>query len=297
MLHQKKIFDLPLSQIFFVGDLHGRYSLLMNALKDVKFDPQRGDQLICTGDLIDGGTENEKVLALLDEPWFHSVLGNHDDFFLKTAPKLTAEKFSALREWMIEEQGIIKIREWVGSDKSADSLHNLHPDLTESVAYWIYNGGAWFFDTYKTLGFAKRLALHDQVKSKSLPLALTIEANGKRFGVAHAFVPGRLWENEMQSLTINHEQVMYDRDAFLRAQDNVAEMDRLHYTFDDLDAAIFGHNIVAEGIPMIRGNTCYMDIGAKMGRKPVVWNGLQVMNAIKCRHRIVERLSIFSKRY
>jgi len=62
---------------FVVGDIHGQTSKLMQALKDLDFDSSV-DRLICTGDLIDRGSESAQALALLDENWFYSVLGNHE---------------------------------------------------------------------------------------------------------------------------------------------------------------------------------------------------------------------------
>lgn len=63
--------------IWVVGDLHGCYTLLMNELHRVDFDPTQ-DLLISVGDLIDRGTENVECLELLQMPWFRSVMGNHE---------------------------------------------------------------------------------------------------------------------------------------------------------------------------------------------------------------------------
>ena len=63
---------------FVVGDLHGCYDELQALLSFVQFDPQY-DRVIATGDLIHRGLHSEKCLELLDEKWFYSVLGNHDD--------------------------------------------------------------------------------------------------------------------------------------------------------------------------------------------------------------------------
>lgn len=67
---------------YFVGDIHGQYSHLMAQLDAVDFDPAI-DRLIATGDLIDRGDENLDVLALLEQTWFHSVLGNHEIMLLE----------------------------------------------------------------------------------------------------------------------------------------------------------------------------------------------------------------------
>lgn len=71
-----------LGQDYFVGDIHGQYTHLMAQLDAVSFNPA-SDRLIATGDLIDRGEENIDVLALLEHPWFYSVLGNHEIMLLE----------------------------------------------------------------------------------------------------------------------------------------------------------------------------------------------------------------------
>lgn len=60
-----------------VGDLHGHRSLLEKALDQISFDP-RCDRVVSVGDLIDRGPESLATLSLIEEPWFYSVLGNHE---------------------------------------------------------------------------------------------------------------------------------------------------------------------------------------------------------------------------
>lgn len=67
---------------FVVGDLHGCHSLLNLALDHVRFDPSI-DRLISVGDLVDRGPDSMKCLKLLAEPWFHAVMGNHEDMMLQ----------------------------------------------------------------------------------------------------------------------------------------------------------------------------------------------------------------------
>lgn len=62
---------------FVVGDLHGHRSLLEQALDEAAFDP-RCDRVLSVGDLIDRGPESLETLSLIEEPWFHAVLGNHE---------------------------------------------------------------------------------------------------------------------------------------------------------------------------------------------------------------------------
>ncbi|MEK9714145.1 MAG: metallophosphoesterase [Thalassolituus sp.] len=62
---------------YVVGDIHGHVSQLHEQLNALGFDKSQ-DRLICVGDLIDRGPESIEALALLEEPWFFSVLGNHE---------------------------------------------------------------------------------------------------------------------------------------------------------------------------------------------------------------------------
>lgn len=62
---------------FVVGDLHGQITLLNDALAAINFDP-RVDRLISVGDLIDRGENSLSCLALVSEPWFYFVKGNHE---------------------------------------------------------------------------------------------------------------------------------------------------------------------------------------------------------------------------
>ena len=68
--------------VFVVGDIHGSYSLLKEELKDIGFN-YNTDLLIAVGDLVDRNTENEECIGLLNEQWFISIKGNHEDFCYK----------------------------------------------------------------------------------------------------------------------------------------------------------------------------------------------------------------------
>lgn len=70
---------------FVMGDLHGCAHLVRPALEAAGFDFEL-DRLICVGDLVDRGPCSGRVLELLNEPWFFSIRGNHEqmaiDFWL-----------------------------------------------------------------------------------------------------------------------------------------------------------------------------------------------------------------------
>jgi serine/threonine protein phosphatase 1 len=82
---------------FFVGDLHGEYRLLQEALQGVDFDRAK-DRLFSVGDLIDRGEASLDCLSLAREPWFFAVRGNHE---VMAQAALQEGRGSAWDSWML----------------------------------------------------------------------------------------------------------------------------------------------------------------------------------------------------
>lgn len=137
--------------IFFVGDIHGEYDLLMDALKLAGYTEK--DHVFCVGDLIDRGPQNLQVLAkFLYNPRFHSVRGNHDEFMI-------------------------------------------HGDFNN----WMYNGGMWAFNELDT-DVIQTLAKDLEAK---LPVFMTVEHRGNRYGIVHAGIPFQYKEKGNEVCTPN----------------------------------------------------------------------------------------------
>ena len=68
--------------IWLMGDLHGCFALLMNRLRQLRFDPW-ADLLISVGDLIDRGPQSADCLGLLRCRWFRAVRWNHEQMALE----------------------------------------------------------------------------------------------------------------------------------------------------------------------------------------------------------------------
>lgn len=66
---------------FVVGDLHGCKKDLDRLLQLVEFN-RAVDRLISVGDLVDRGPQSLECLLLLKAPWFHAVMGNHEQLLL-----------------------------------------------------------------------------------------------------------------------------------------------------------------------------------------------------------------------
>lgn len=89
---------------FVVGDIHGCYDELIKLIEYVSFDYTK-DRMFCTGDLIDRGPKSEESINLLTKPWFHSVLGNHEDLVLNN---IKAYELNKNQDLTLEELMIIK---------------------------------------------------------------------------------------------------------------------------------------------------------------------------------------------
>ncbi len=64
-------------KVYVVGDIHGMFSLLEEKLAELGFDKEQ-DHLLSVGDLIDRGPESHLAIEYAQKPWFHFVLGNHE---------------------------------------------------------------------------------------------------------------------------------------------------------------------------------------------------------------------------
>ncbi len=68
---------------YVVSDIHGEFAQLVAGLRALRFNP-RLDRVFSVGDLVDRGINSPAALQWLDQPWFHPVLGNHEDMLLQS---------------------------------------------------------------------------------------------------------------------------------------------------------------------------------------------------------------------
>lgn len=73
----KRLSRNTLGRDLIVGDVHGHFAKLRQALAAINFD-EKVDRLISVGDLVDRGPESHEVLDWLARPWLHAVMGNHE---------------------------------------------------------------------------------------------------------------------------------------------------------------------------------------------------------------------------
>ena len=162
-----------LGRDFVVGDLHGMYNTLQELLQKVNFDPTK-DRLISVGDLVDRGPDSQKCLELLNEPWFHAVVANHEQMMLDSFDGGWLGQF-----WM-QNGGF-----W------AHSAQELWKDRQRTVTNEL--------DRSRDPTAEEQRLFDVLAKVRKLPYVITINRpDGKKFHVIHAELPpGRTITDEM----------------------------------------------------------------------------------------------------
>lgn len=92
---------------FVVGDIHGTFSRVWEAMRAVAFDPAV-DRLFSVGDLIDRGPESQRCAKFLAQPYVFAVRGNHEEDLLRLYEEgepderilSVATRFNGLGWWM-----------------------------------------------------------------------------------------------------------------------------------------------------------------------------------------------------
>jgi serine/threonine protein phosphatase 1 len=190
---------------YLIGDLHGRHIRLMSQLKAMHFDFKK-DRLFAVGDLVDRYDENLDCAKLLDEPWFFSVIGNHEQMFLKATSKKAT---------------------------------------TYDIAIHVQNGGWWAYESTdggsSFTPTADAMTARKAIKEHCSQL-MTIECDSGSVGVVHADAPD-VWPGNDTSFTFNDDYV-WNCKRFIKAKRFGAHVSA-HFV-SGVDAVVHGHNPSAE---------------------------------------------------
>ena len=84
-----------------ISDIHGNHGGLVAALADI--DRQNCDRIVCLGDLVDGGPDNEAVIQTLQTRGIPCVRGNHDEINDVDLPGAMRSFLVALPERIVED--------------------------------------------------------------------------------------------------------------------------------------------------------------------------------------------------
>lgn len=140
-------------RVFVTSDVHGYFDLLQEQMTLHSFDASK-DIIVSAGDICNRGIHSDWALDYLNEPWFLSVRGNH-------------------------EQMVVDYYE---------SLARGEPEYQNPAARMLYeNGGEWYFDQPPE----KQKVVYESFRS--LPLGIELKLSNAIVGVVHAQVPWSDW--------------------------------------------------------------------------------------------------------
>lgn len=224
---------------FVVGDLHGCLDLLEAALERQGFDKQR-DRLLSVGDLIDRGPDSMGCLRLLREPWFHAVVGNHEDMLLSYL-LLRESDYHRPRD-IINNGG-----QWIAR-LTPDELKELHQDLLPRLLTLPYvitvdNGPDTFHVAHAELPLADKDLSESRLSNMAAALTwsrlLIGEArsglrNKRQTSLGTLAMSPKPWKTGMalrfvghtpsSSLLLHHSHLFIDGGAFLRENNSCLQV-------------------------------------------------------------------------
>lgn len=212
---------------YVVGDLHGHYDDLMKVLDKIHFD-FTNDRLFATGDLGDRGPDSIKTIALVNEPWFFSVRGNHDQFILDC----------------FEEERVMLY----GGYADIEPEQN-YRQVTKFESDWYF-----VLPKDKQRKVAKNLT--------GLPYVIELKLSGRKFGITHAGVPEGYddWHKVTDNLDnrdLRERLLRQRRHAVKTSQGKDRKINSIDYT-------IHGHSCFPE--PVFGRQSRFIDTYDKSGK-------------------------------
>ncbi|WP_338556373.1 metallophosphoesterase [Erwinia sp. E_sp_B04_7] len=119
--------------IYIVGDLHGCRALLDEQLLAWHFNTDE-DLLISVGDLIDRGPDSPGCLALVNQPWFRSVRGNHEEMAINALSKgLHRQWIANGGDWFYALEGVEMIEAKHAINRCRELPLILHLQLEDRI--------------------------------------------------------------------------------------------------------------------------------------------------------------------
>lgn len=241
-------------RVITVGDIHGHFSLLTDALERVQYDAGAGDQLILLGDLLDRGPDVMEIYQwLLANPEVLRVRGNHDDMLIAVCGLKPLDDY-ANPLTLIRNGG-----RWLLDYSRFEDAGDLVADVIESTDERdMVQGADKMFDA-KIIDLARILF--------DAPIAIRAKTpGGHMVGFVHAEVPTRDWPKFEAKLIEGSRRVareaMWTRDRFdkVRAwmqQGGYGDMD---CSVPGIDHVFMGHSITKT--PFTCGNCTWIDTGS-----------------------------------
>ena len=147
-----------LRETFVIGDVHGMYDSLVALLAKL---PKESD-IIFVGDLIDRGAKSADVIELIRQKGYRSVLGNHEDTFIRF--------FRDYFRGMDSEELIDKWKTWLFKNGGSQTLESYGFTLERSPSKAILE------QIKSDLEWLERLPIYIELgslSSKNIPIVVS----------------------------------------------------------------------------------------------------------------------------
>lgn len=237
---------------FIVGDLHGCYDELMKLLAHVNFD-KNNDRLFATGDLMDRGPKTKECLELLNEKWFFSVLGNHEDLLIEKSLTLSA-RGELSKDDIAEVEAFGKYLPLLKKMPLAFKINHPLIDNVFVVHSEILPEHLWPYTSEEINNKAYLAQLDVLHKKDSTQLIVDFFDKNKNKQLSYQNKQKLLWSRKIISAFYKRHKKMIDKGDFSFMKNELFST----------DSKIFcGHNVVP--FPMKIGQQYYIDTGAALG--------------------------------
>lgn len=164
---------------YFVGDIHGTFKQLKQALKAIGFDGNK-DRLFSCGDLVDRGGSHRDMLDIIDKDWFHSCLGNHDDILLRAFEMID----KMLEDAVIDDNTMLTTKGRTVDENGMYVYKDETMYLEDFIKLNIAFGEREFLQEFDLV---EMYQLVDYIKS--LPMMMRVKTEHGDIGMVHAEIP------------------------------------------------------------------------------------------------------------
>lgn len=281
-VHFEAIESPAIDKIWFCGDVHGQYDLLLTALRAAGFDPRRGHRLYACGDLIDTGPQSAEMMDLMHTHWFRSVEGNHERMMMQALSGWDPVRYDAVMNYLHRQGGAEIMAQYAQGVATIDTITAFTDAVGTRFGRWLLKGGGgWFLAP--SMSFERQAQLLNAWLSARAPRVIEVRAGISTFGVVHAQPLSDHWQDTSMGSGRGVEQILqWSRTDFHQfVGDGTQGAKQPGARVHGVDAVILGHCIIPTQQPVVCENRLYLDVGAKNGVLPCVMNAEDVLARIR----------------
>jgi predicted phosphodiesterase len=271
MLIKKEFEDA--SSVFISTDVHGHRSGLETSLMIAGYQENRGHSIVLVGDNINGGPESGKMIKFLEKDNVFSVMGNHESYVLNLAKSINEKDFKIVRRYLRGQTSHVDLQSAFNSkENQTDNPKQNH--IRDKICSWVHNGGSWFFlnKYHKQMDSIKKL------QALSLPVAMELHFPEAVIGIVHGDVHERDWNSLAGKISHKAKYAaLWGREYVTMGREKEGEGIT---PIRNIDVVVLGHTRLGSK-PVVVGNCCCMDVGAKRSGRPAVMTAREIINLVQ----------------